>query len=258
MPPVEFVGMAVELGVRRIGLAPCPITENPHGYPAWDLRGSARLVRDLRQALADHAVTVALGEGFLIMPGLDIAAMEPVIDLMAELGAPVLNAVAIEQDRPRALAQFAAFAEMGAARGQRATLEFMPLMWPATLGEAISFVRACGAANAGLLLDAMHVYRSGATTADLAAIDPALVGHIQACDVPMPAQTDNYGEEARHERLVPGEGDLPLADFLRALPRDITVGIELPMLSKAHAGIAPVTAMRPAIAALRALLAEIG
>jgi sugar phosphate isomerase/epimerase len=258
MPPAEFVAMAAELGVHRIGIAPSPITDNPHGYPAWDMRGDPALVSEVKQALADHGVAVSLGEGFLIMPGMDIASAEPAVDLMADLGAPVINAVLIEQDRARAQDQFGTLAGMAAARGQRLTLEFMPLMWPATLAEAAAFVRGCGAPNAALLVDAMHFYRSGAQTADLGAIDPALVGHIQVCDVPMPPRTDNYGEEARHERMIPGEGDLPLADFLSALPRDVSVGIELPMISKARAGISPTEALRPAISAMRKILAEVG
>jgi sugar phosphate isomerase/epimerase len=78
-----------------------------------------------------------------------------------------------------------------------------------------------------LLLDAMHVYRSGATTADVAALDPAMVAYVQLCDVPMPPQTADYGEEARHERRCPGEGDLPLAEFLGALPPEVTIGLEV-------------------------------
>lgn len=254
MNPVDAVRLAADLGVRRLGMAPAPITANPHGFAPWDLRGDPALVRATRVAAEEHGIGIALGEGFVIMPGLSIADAQPVMDIMADLGAPILNAVVIEQDRPRALEEFARFAELAAARGMLASLEFMPLMWPQTLAEAADFVAASGAANARLLLDAMHVFRSGASVADLAALDPAMIAYVQLCDVPMPARTADYGEEARHERLCPGEGDLPLRDFLAALPGDATVGLEVPMVSKALAGVPPREALAYCIAAVRALL----
>lgn len=266
MPPVQFIQMVADLGVSGIGLAPSPITDNPHGYPAWDLRSDANLVREVKAALADTGVRIAQGEGFLIMPGIEIDQTEAQLDLFAELGAPMVNCVTLEQDRPLAHAQFAKLAEMAAARGMAISVEFMPLMWPATLAEAQAFVRESGAANGRLMADAMHFYRSGAQTADLAAIDPALLVYAQICDVPMagiacppsPEAMPGYGEEARHERMCPGDGELPLADFLRALPRDVPVGLEIPILSKARAGVAPADAIRPCVEAARQLLAEVG
>jgi len=255
MPPVEFVALAAELGVGSVGLAPSPITENPYRFPAWDLRQDSALRAATRAALPEHGVTVSVGEGFLIMPGLEIGDSEPTLDLMAELGAPRVNCVAVDPDRSRGVDQFARFAEMAAARGQDALLEFMPILAPATIQEALAFVTDSGAANGKLLIDAMHFFRSGAAIADLAAISPKRIGHVQICDVPMPPKTADYGEEARHERLCPGEGDLPLADFLAALPKDVNVGLEVPMVSRAKAGASVRDLLAPCVAAARSLLA---
>lgn len=254
MPPVEFVELAADLGVANIGLAPSPITDNPHGFPAWDFRSDAALVRATRKALDSHGLKLNLGEGFLIMPGLEIADAAQLLDIMAELGTPRVNGVVIEPDQARAHDQFSLFASMAAERGLLALLEYMPMMWPATLDEALAFIADTGAPNGRLLLDTMHFFRSGATVADLARIDLAKVGYIQLCDVPMPAQRDDYGEEARHERRCPGEGDLPLADFLAAAPRDLVVGLEVPMFSKAAAGVSVRDVLTPCVAAARKLL----
>jgi len=254
MNPVDAVRLVAEFGLRRTGMAPSPITANPHGFAPWDFRRDPALVRATKAAAREHGVQIALGEGFVIMPGLTMADAEPVVDIMAELGAPILNGCCVEPDRTRALDEFSLFAEMAAKRGLVATLEFMPMLWPATLAEALDFVKATGAPNARLLLDAMHVYRSGATTADVAALDPAMIAYVQLCDVPMPAQTDDYGEEARHERRCPGEGDLPLAQFLGALPADVTIGLEVPTISKATAGVSVRDALAPCVAASRHLL----
>ena len=254
MNPVDAIRLTAELGVHRTGMAPSPITANPHGFAPWDMRSDPALVRATSAAARECGVEIALGEGFLVMPGLQIADMAGTLDIMAELGAPVVNAVVVEQDRARAADEFGLFAQMAGERGLVATIEFMPLMWPASIAEALAFLAEVGAANGKLLLDAMHVYRSGARTEDVAAIDPAMIAYVQLCDVPMPATTGDYGEEARHDRLCPGEGGLPLADFLRVLPAGLTVGLEVPMVAKAAAGVSLRDALAPCVQAARRLL----
>jgi sugar phosphate isomerase/epimerase len=257
MPPADYVELAARLGVAGIGIAPTPIAANPHGYPAWDLRADPALMRATKAALSAHGVHVSLGEGFLIMAGIEIADAAATMDLMAELGAPMVNTIVMEQDRPCAFDQFVLYAGMAAERGMLACLEYMPMMWPINIHEAAAFVADSGAANARVLVDAMHFYRSGSSAAELAEIEPAAIGYVQICDVPMPATNPDYGMEARDNRLPPGEGDLPLGALLKALPRDIPVGLELPMAAKAAAGVGPEERLRPAIAAARELLAAL-
>ncbi|MGE4306268.1 MAG: sugar phosphate isomerase/epimerase family protein [Novosphingobium sp.] len=252
MPPVEFIRLTRDLGVAAIGLAPQPITANPHGYPAWSLLEDKALVRETKAALADTGVRVALGEGFLVRDDMDLSTFAPMLDLFADLGAPVVNAVSMAASP----LTFGTFARMAGERGLRTTVEFLPLMPPASFAEALAYVDACGADNAQVLVDAMHFFRGGSTLGELAAADPAKIGHVQICDVPMPAATDDYGLEAREERLAPGAGNLPLADFVKALPPEITIGLEVPEMAKARAGIAPVDRLAPVIAAARKLLAE--
>ena len=254
MPPVQHVELAARMGIGKIGFAPSPIAANPHGYPAWDLRDDPALLRDTKAALSTNNVAVSLGEGFLILPGMEIADAAPIMDLMAELGAPMVNCIVMEQDRPRAFDQFALYAQMAAARGMLAALEYMPMMWPINVHEAADFVAESGATNARVLIDAMHFYRGGSQAADLARVDPALIGYVQICDVPMPPTNPDYGMEARDNRLAPGEGDLPLDELLAALPRGLTIGLELPMAAKAQAGMGPEERLVPAIAATLALL----
>lgn len=263
MPPDDFARLAAGLGASAISLSPRPITDNPHGYPAWDLTADPALVRATKAALEECSVRVGQAEGFLVMPGIEIADSEAWLDMAAELGTPAVNAVVIEPDQPRALDQFSALAEMAAGRGLVAMVEFMPICSPGNLAETLDFVAASGAANGRVMLDAMHFFRSGSKVGDLAEVDLSRIGYIQLSDVPMPdaaepmseAAAQAYGEEARHHRLCPGQGDLPLGAFLAALPRDLTVGLEVPMLAKAEAGITPADALRPCVEATRRLLA---
>ncbi len=229
-PPPEQIAMAARLGCRRIGLAPSPITALPGAVP-WSLRDDPALLAATRDALAEQGVAVALGEGFLILPGQDIA--ESDVALLAGLGAVCLNACVIEPERNRALAAFARFAALAAAHGLPATVEFMPHTPVGNLADALAFVAASGAANAGVLVDSMHLFASGGSAAELAGADPARIPYAQICDSPQLGFWPSYFDDARHNRLAPGEGVLPLADFLAALPAACPVGLELPMLHRA-------------------------
>jgi sugar phosphate isomerase/epimerase len=252
--PVDFVALARKLACERIGLAPAPITGPLAGDVAWSLRNNPSLVREVKQALADHGVRVSLGEGFLILPGRDIADAEADFELMAELGAERLNACAMEPDPSRNLDQFATFAAMAHARGLPVTVEFMPHTPVGDLGAALAFVTASGASNAGVLVDAMHLFCSGGTVEELAGAAPGLIAYAQLCDAKQASFYETYFQDARNNRLIPGEGVLPLAEFVRALPTACPIGLEVPMMAKAQAGVGHEERLTVSLAAARALL----
>jgi sugar phosphate isomerase/epimerase len=255
-PPVDYVHTAAELGVSHIGMAPAPIVTVEGLYSGWSLAQDAQLRRDVVAALRERGLSVSLGEGFLIWPDRDIRGSEAEVDAMAEIGAPVLNAVSIDPDPNRAGDQLGVFAEMAAARGLRSTIEFVPGTPIGDLATARAAVAHVGRPDFALLIDAMHWFRTGSTAADLAALDPALIGYVQICDVPL-VSVQPYGDEARFDRRAPGDGELPLKDMIAALPIDMLLGLEVPMRAKAEAGIGPVERLRPALEATRTLAGKV-
>jgi sugar phosphate isomerase/epimerase len=100
--------------------------------------------------------------------------------------------------------------------------------------------------------------RSGSSAAELAAVDPEYIGYAQLNDTTLQPRLDNYMEEAMFERMVPGEGELPLTDILSVLPHDIVLEIEVPRRSLALAGVSPIDRVRPCVEAARRLLTERG
>ena len=252
LSPVEHTKLAASLGCQHISIALAPFAANPHNYAPWSLREDAALRRDFAAALRDNNITISLGEGFLLRPGADIKNAEADMDLLHELGAPIANIVCLEPDAPRAIAQLAAFADMAAARGMKASLEMMPFMPLGSLAEAAAAIAATERKNLGLLLDSMHVFRSGATVEQVAALPPEIISYVQLCDVPLVSTRASYGEEARDNRLPPGQGELPLRAFIEALPPSLMLGLEIPMLDAAKSGFGPASRLAPAIAATRA------
>lgn len=255
MPPVAQVELAASLGVSRVGMALAPIVSVRGLFDPWTMREDAALRRDLKRALADNGVAISVGEGFLLMPGAEAASLLPDLDLMAELGAPIANLCLIEPDFARAVDQVGKLAGFAAERGMAVTLEYLPGIALGDLAAAERMVRAVAADNVAILIDAMHFFRTGSTPADLAALPPALVGYAQVCDVPMVPVIESYADEARFARLSPGQGELPLAEFVRALPPTVTIGLEIPQREPVLAGVPFADILKPAIASTRAMLA---
>jgi sugar phosphate isomerase/epimerase len=254
LPPVESVHIAADLGCRYISIAFDPLSANPHGYPIRSLRDDAGLRRDLAAVLKDRGVSISVAEGFMVTPGTDIGACSGDLDLLGELGVSRANILSIDRDRTRSLDQIGSFVALADARGIESVVEFVPGLAIGTLSDALAAIRHIGSPNLRLVIDCMHLIRSGSSAADVAALDPDLIGYAQICDVPLVATVANYSDEACHHRLPPGEGELPLLDILAALPRDVIIGLEVPMAGAAEAGIGPYERLKPCVESLRALL----
>lgn len=257
LPPVDFVNLAAALGCSCISTGLTGIGYNPHGYPAFSLRDDGVMRREMRAAMRDRGVAISLGEGCIIRPDKDIRDAAADMDIMQELGVERLNTVSMDPDLNRSLDQLAQFAEMAGERGMLSTIELCPALTINNLDAALAAVRHVGRRDFSLLLDTMHLGRSGATAAEVGALDPALIGYVQLCDAPRTPSEPNYLKEATFERMVPGEGDMPLRAYLAAMPPGVTIGLEVPLSSQAEAGDGPEIRMRRCVDAARRLLAEV-
>jgi sugar phosphate isomerase/epimerase len=114
------------------------------------------------------------------------------------------------------------------AHGVALTLEFLPESSIPDLATARRIVSAVAAPNLGLMFDTWHFARTGGTSAQLAALPPGLITAVQVSDrVPPPPGTP-YAP--MFGRLLPGEGELPLVDWLDTILRQdpgLTVGVEV-------------------------------
>jgi sugar phosphate isomerase/epimerase len=255
MPPVDYVHLVADLGCHYItvGLVGfTPITSL--GYPPFSLRDDPGLRRDLRTALADRDVSISLGEGLLIVPGVDVRSYASDLDVMAELRIPRINTVSLDPDRPRAFDQLAALTALAADRGIATCIEPVVGLSIADLPTALAAVDHVGRSEVSLLIDTMHVARFGASADDLRSLPADRVGYIQLSDTTFRPRMSHYAEEAMFERLAPGDGELALADMLAALPEERVVGLEVPMRSRAAAGVSAYDRLLPCVRNARELL----
>jgi sugar phosphate isomerase/epimerase len=134
------------------------------------------------------------------------------------LGARSVTAVvfpATPPSRDELVENFANLCERGTNVGVQVHIEFIPFTPVANLADAIDLVEAAGHPNGGVMLDVWHLFRSGGSAADIAAVAPRIYG-VQLDDAPT-EPAENLMFETTTARLLPGEGDAGVADILRAL-----------------------------------------
>jgi sugar phosphate isomerase/epimerase len=82
-----------------------------------------------------------------------------------------------------------------------------------------------------VLVDPLHLARSGGTVDDVRRLPAGLLPYLQFCDAasagPAP-DLEAAGAEARRTRLPPGDGALPLAGLLAAVPPSAALSLEVP------------------------------
>jgi len=140
--------------------------------------------------------------------------------------------------------------ERAARRGLRIVIEFLPGTAVPDIGAAAALVEAVGAPNFAIMFDTRHLARSGGGTQDVAR-HAARIGAVQLSDLRLAAIDDP-------NRLLPGEGDLPLTEILahlaRIRPRP-PIGIEV--FSSALDAMTPRDAAQAAADSLRRVLRDI-
>jgi sugar phosphate isomerase/epimerase len=255
LPPIEFVELAADLGCRYISAVVQGAPLVPLGYPPFSLKDDPALRKDVLAAMQHRGVAASLGDGFLVLPDTEISAFGPDLEVLAELGVPRINVVSLDPDLHRTFDRFAALTELAARHGIQTVVEPVPGLTIGDLPTALAARDYVGRPDFRLLIDTMHLVRSGSGPADLAAVDPKHIGYAQLNDTTLQPRLDNYMEEAMFERMVPGEGELPLMDILSVLPDDIVLEIEVPRRSLALAGVSPIDRVRPCVEAARRLLA---
>lgn len=128
--------------------------------------------------------------------------------------------------------EFAALCAEAAERGTRILFEMLPGEFSAlpSVGAVLAMTRSAGADNGGIMLDNLHVHRTGTSFADLEALllPSDLVG-VEINDGVV-ARPIDFTSSVIHRRLLPGDGEFDIGGFLNALWRsgfDGPIGVEV-------------------------------
>ena len=94
------------------------------------------------------------------------------------------------------------------------------------LPQALAVLDRVNRPNAGVLIDNLHLARTGGTVADVAAISPDRLPYLQLCDAPAEA-ADELVVEALDGRQLLGEGHLPITELVEVLPAHTALSMEI-------------------------------
>ena len=189
------------------------------------------LLRDCGLVVADLDPLLGWLPGEEVPAG--IGASEDVFYAIADsLGAQSLNLAqpfgnTIEIDV--ATESFAGVCERAAAHGLLVTLEYLPWSGIPDAATALAIVEAAGHANATLMFDTWHSFRGPTDEAQLRKVPGARFGSVQLNDAPM-EPADDLMEETMSARLLPGDGAIPLVDWIRLLDEagsQAPIGVEV-------------------------------
>lgn len=252
--PLELIDAAAAAGFDAVGLRVQPPLPGDKIAP---VAGDQPLLREMKRRLKASGVTVIDIEAFWLNPESDVAGFKPGLEAGVELGASGVIVVGNDPERSRLLDRFGRFCEMSTFIGLRPMFEFIPYSQVRSLPETQAFLAAAGVTNCGILVDALHLSRSGGSPADIAKYPAELFSYVHLCDAPMaPPPPHQLRAEARGERSFPGDGELWLKDFVQAFPAGTPAAVEVP--SARHAGLAPTEKAKLAIDRTRRLFRELG
>lgn len=247
-PPALF-DLAARAGYQNVGIRVLPAVPGTVSHPL-----SRAAVIEWRRRMADAGVGVHDVEFVPLTPDVRIGDYAQALALAAELGARRINVSGDDADSDRLAEQFGALCDLAADVGIGVDLEFMRFRIVGTLPQAFDVIRRAARPNGRLLIDLLHLFRSGGTAEMLREIPASALGSVQLCDARLEDPTDaRIADEARQGRLFPGEGELPLIAFMDALPRTIAVGAEVPC-ARTHPELSSLECATRACAASREVL----
>lgn len=211
---LEFLDCAGASGCDSIGLR---LVRSP-SLAFHPVIGEPAIEREVRARLAGGTVLDIFT--FYLEPAADFATFERALAFGAAIGARYALAQGNDPDAARLADAFGHFCDLCAKVGLVAMIEFNPARPLANCHQARSLIERAGRTNAGICFDPLHLVRSGGSPADLAAVAkaaPHLVPYAQFSD----------GITTPVGRRLAGEGELPIAAFVRALPPGTPLSVEV-------------------------------
>lgn len=219
--PMELIDAAAAAGYAAVGLWVEPE------------RFSAGYLSKVKSALMDHQLRLLDVEVIWIQPGTMKPAHLRTLDIAAELNADHVLMVSSDPDQQATINKLTQLCDHH--RDLRIVLEFGAFTEVRSLEQAREVISAVNRPNLGMLIDSLHWARSGGTLEQIAALPAQWLTYAQLCDAsgagPNMANRAEVRLEAVDYRLLPGDGDLPLEQWLAALPAGLPLSLEIRSLS---------------------------
>lgn len=248
-PPAELIAIAGRLGCSHVCLFTFVPEQAQHVYPCVT-PGELPVLAD---ALSAASVELGNLEVFPLDSDASAARFEEALATGAALGASRATAHVHGANLQEAILRFGEFCDRAAGHGLKAGLEFNGFSAVRDAATAEAVVRGAARANGEVVLDLLHLVRSGGSMEQVAQLAD-LIGYAQLCDGPMQVPDGARWREAVGERLLPGEGEFPLKKLLQPLRLDTLIEVEVPQTAARKAGVSALERARRAVEASRRIV----
>jgi sugar phosphate isomerase/epimerase len=217
-PPEDVVYAAAGAGFNATGIW-CDLT-------SWN---SARNDR-VKTALKETGLCALDLEVMWLKPGEALSTHDAMIEIALDLGVRNVLCVSSEPDIAHTKKRFEYLCRKAEAGTLRVVLEFLAFTEVRSLRQALEVVQDVSHPCGGILVDTLHLQRTGASALDVSTVNPTLMPYIQLCDAsaePQDSSPDGLLEDALYLRQLPGEGELPLKEILAQLDPQLPLSLEI-------------------------------
>ena len=228
IPPLPFLEVARDAGYQGVGLR---LQKSPQ-LPIFPVVGDATLIREIRSSLADSGLELLDILAFYLLPETAVHEYEPALSLGAELGASYALTQCNDPDWSRLCDTFGKFCDISQKCGLTPIIEFCPNRTLGTLAQTLELLECTARAEIPILVDPLHLVRSGGKSAELRKVDPKHFPYAQMSDGVLAAgepSLDLAKQLGAGERRMPGDGTPPLREIFAELPAGLPISIEVIM-----------------------------
>ena len=189
---------------------------------------SSSTSREVKRRIDDTGIEAVDME--VIRLGRSIDTGKALIEAACEVGAKNILVVSSLHSSKETAEQLSHLCSLAKAGDITICLEFMKFTSVKSLSDALEVVKLVDAPNVGILLDLLHVVRSGTTFKEIKACDPNLFPYVQWCDgtaQPVGWSDSDLITDALDDRLIPSEGKLDALTFESLFDTGIPFSIEV-------------------------------
>jgi sugar phosphate isomerase/epimerase len=213
--PLAYIEATRRAGYEGIGIR--TFRAPGRSYNFNPIVGNRDLERDVKSALNDSGLEVYDLYSFYLQPEMDWNTIKPALEFGGEIGCKYVLIIGDDAEWNRMVESMGKMIDIIEPLGMKAAIEaFATALTP--MSTCLKFVQDCQPRYVGMCLDPRQQFRDEQSFDSLKTIgrDRDLIPYVQLNDS---AREGNAG-------VLPGEGRVPLYDYLDALPEDIDISVE--------------------------------
>lgn len=234
--PLAYIEGSLKAGYDGVGIRTYRAPGRSYNFNP--IVGNKDLERDVKSALADSGMEVYDLYSFYIQPEIDWNTVKPALEYGGEIGCKYVLVIADDTDWNRLVENTCRLVEIAEPLGMKAAFEghasaaVAPHTILNTMDKCVKLVEDCKPKYVGMCLDPRQYIREEGNFDSLAAVggNRELFPYVQLND-----QVDMPGA-GRAAGILPGDGYVPLYDYLDKLPPDVDISVEAQMPPDVYTG----------------------